>query len=168
MIPAQEKRKKRFKILAAAGGAFLVVFLALWSWVFLLPGLWHPIDFFSPYQGMLDSPIAKITIWYSGHEVTITDEDLIDRWEEGLDQLQLQKTAVDWRDFYYPLLWIGGWSGSPNDVVVQTQTGTYTILFREEQIYLGAFTFTINDGDNFPIEETYDLAVERHGLDDPG
>ena len=126
----------------------------------MLPGLWHPIDFFPQYHGMLDTPITKMVLRQGGYWVTVTDEDIIDWWEEGLQQLELQKVEVEWM-YCFPILW----SGDGNEVLVQTETGTYSISCGPERISLGVFSFAFNDGDNFPFQETFDLAEERHGLD---
>ncbi len=160
MTKAKTKTKKIILLVVATLLALLILLGCVILWV---PGFWHPIDFFPQYQGILDSPITKMVLRDGGYWVTVTDEDIIDRWEESLQQLQLQKIQTD-LNYFIPFR-----HGCDSEVVVQTEEETYSIhFFDSQQISMGPFYFTPNDWNYFPFEETYDLAVERHGLDDPG
>lgn len=59
-------------------------------------------------------------------------------------------------------------TGSTNGITIQTETGEYSLVFWMDEVYMSVFRFTPNDWDNLPFEETFQEAVQRHGLDDPG
>ena len=159
MTKAKTKTKKIILLVVAT---LLVLLILLGCVILWVPGFWHPIDFFPQYQGILDSPIEEIKLWYVGQEVTFSDEDLIDQWEQGLKQLKLRKV--------YTLITVLPVTpgGVYHQVDLFTQQGRYTIMAWDDQVHMGCFYFDFNNPDYFPFEETFDLAVERHGLDDPG
>ena len=91
MTKAKTKTKKIILLVVAT---LLVLLILLGCVILWVPGFWHPIDYFSQYEGMLDSPITEITLWHGGYDVTFSDPDLLNSWEKGLEQLQLQKNGV--------------------------------------------------------------------------
>ena len=165
MAKTRSKAKTIFLRVLLIVLAVLVVLGCVITWV---PGFWHRIDFFPQYKGILDSPITEITLRHGGYWVTVTeqtDPDIIDRWEEGLNQLELQKTRLDW-SYFIPFR-----SGCNDEVTLQTETGTYSIschmiLCDTKQIFFGPFFLTANDWENFPFEETYSLAAQRQGMEE--
>ena len=159
MTKATAKKSKAKRILLLVAGLVLAVLIALGCVVLFVPGFWHPIDFFPQYSGILDSPITQITLWDIGFEVTFSDEDLLDQWEEGLQQLELQKTGTN--------IHLVPMTGSTNGITIQTETGEYYLSMWGNKIYLSCFVFTPNDSDYLPFEETFAAARQRHGLDDP-
>ena len=160
MTEATAKKSKAKRILLLVAGLVLAVLIALGCLVLFVPGFWHPIDFFPQYSGILDSPITQITLWDIGFEVTFSDEVLLDQWEEGLQQLELQKTGTN--------IHLVPMTGSTNGITIQTETGEYNLVFWMNEVHMSVFRFTPNDWDNLPFEETFQEAVQRHGLDDPG
>ena len=159
MTKATAKKSKAKRILLLVVGLVLAVLIALGCVVLFAPGFWHPIDFFPRYSGILDSPIEEITLSRRGDSVTFSDEDLIAQWQEGLEQLQLQKTQTN--------LLITVSDGDRDGVTISTETGEYYLSLLNDRIYLSCFVFTPNDSDNLPLEETFAAARQRHGLDDP-
>ena len=152
MTKAKTKTKKIILLVVAT---LLVLLILLGCVILWVPGFWHPIDYFSQYEGMLDSPITEITLWHGGYDVTFSDPDLLNSWEEGLEQLQLQKNGVQ-------LLSAGGES---DQVVIRTETGEYLLTRVGDEMMIGSFWFTLNDPDYFPFEETFLEAVQRQGLE---
>ena len=151
---------------------------------------WRQIDEISGYQGLLDFPITQISLYgFSDHPydgVTFSDGDLIARWNDYLNALELQEYA---RYFQEDLLQIDG-TPLPT-ATITTETGEYTLIFCQGQNYFDrssgeetleyqewedgnyrlqydGWYYSLSDPEGFPFEETYNLAVERHGLDDPG
>lgn len=155
----QPKKKNIRKILLILLAVLLAVAVALGCVVLFVPGFWHPIGFFPRYSGILDSPIEEITLSRRGDSVTFSDEDLIAQWQEGLEQLQLQKTQTN--------LLITVSDGDRDGVTISTETGEYYLSLLNDRIYLSCFVFTPNDSDNLPLEETFAAARQRHGLDEP-
>ena len=162
MAKAKSKAKTIFLRVLIIVLAVLVVLGCVIMWV---PGFWHRIDFFPQYKGILDSPITEITLFHGGNEVTFSDEDLTQRWEEGLEQLRLQKTSTT----------IGppGLSGGDySAILIQTESGEYDIEILNGEIGISprcgfpAFGFTPNDWNHLPFEETYSLAAQRQGIED--
>ena len=161
MTKTLSKRKKIVLGIVAAVLVLAVTVVGVY-WFFFLPGSWKPIDRFGEFQGILDSPIQQVTLRHIGYEVTFTDEDLIQSWQQGLEQLQLRKTRVNPRlllNFLGP--WVGG---NTNAATLVTETGEYTITFWEDEIFLSLFCYAPNDWANLPFEETYYQAVERQGI----
>ena len=150
--------KKTKKILLIILACILALSILAGVALLWIPGFWHSIQFFPQYKDLFDSPITQITLWDLGDEVTFTDQDLIDRWEEGLEQVKLQKTELS-----IPLGPVGS---NQNYIFLQTAEGKeYTIRFWQDKVLMGPFGFTPNDWNNLPFEETFDIARQRHGLD---
>lgn len=157
-----KKAKKCISLLLLTAAAAVVLAVVGGCLFLFLPGSWKPIDRFSEFQGILDSPIRQVTLRHIGYEVTFTDPDLIQPWQEGLEQLQLRKTGVNPRAM---LALTGPWSGgNTNAVTLQTETGEYTLTFWEDAVFLSLFCYTPNDWANLPFDETYFQAVERQGI----
>ena len=158
---------KRQKILLGILTGVLVLMLAVECVIAWAPGLWHPIDFFPSYHGMLDTPITEITIRRGLEEITFSDEDLIRQWEEGLKKLELKKEEVQWHKIFPVSM-----SGTNNEITLRTETGEYilvtTFSVPETKVYLGVFGYAANNPDYLPIESTFDQAARRHGETGPG
>ena len=164
MTKAKTKTKKIILLVVAT---LLVLFL-LGSCLYLfLPGSWRSIDSFSQYDGLLDSPLTEITISRGMEEITFSDEDLLQQWEEGLQQLQLKKEEVVWYKIFPIAV-----TGTQNHITLRTETGEYTLVITysvpDPKVYLSVFCYEVNDPDYLPIESTFDQAAQRHGLDDLG
>ena len=157
----KSKSKKKRWVLGIIAAVLVLAVIGGCLFLFL-PGSWKPIDRFSEFQGILDSPIRQVTLRHIGYEVTFTDPDLIQPWQEGLEQLQLRKTGVNPRAM---LALTGSWSGgNTNAVTLHTETGEYTLTFWEDAVFLSLFCYTPNDWENLPFDETYFQAVERQGI----
>ena len=160
MTKAKTKTKKIILLVVAT---LLVLFL-LGSCLYLfLPGSWRSIDSFSQYQGLLDSSLTEVTIRRGLEEVTFSDEDLLQQWEEGLQQLQLKKGEVVWYKIFPIAV-----TGDTNEIILRTDTGEYTLVTPYSVpwvVYLSVFRYEVNDPDYLPIESTFDQAAQRQGLE---
>lgn len=160
MTKAKTKTKKIILLVVAT---LLVLFL-LGSCLYLfLPGSWRSIDSFSQYQGLLDSPLTEITIRRGLEEVTFSDKDLLQQWEEGLQQLQLKKEEVVWYKIFPIAV-----TGDNNEIILRTDTGEYTLVTPYSVpgiVYLSVFRYEVNDPDHLPIKSTFDQAAQRQGLE---
>lgn len=150
------KRSKK-KIITIAVIVVLILFIVISALVLFLP--WRKLEQFPRYQGFLDSPITEITLQEGGRSVTFSDEDLIAHWTESLNNLEIRTIG-----FY----WSYGMDGGPSTATFRAGGEEYVIWFTGEELWFSNLRNAVNHPDNFPFEETYDLAVERHGLDDPG
>ena len=54
---------------------------------------------------------------------------------------------------------------------IETETEKYSLVFRNmsgtTQLEIGGILYDIREPENIPFEETYDMAVERHGVRTP-
>lgn len=159
-----EAKKKFLKIFLPILAGLLAALITAGCLYLFLPGSWQSIDEFEEYRGILDFPIEEITIHFSpAEEVTFSDEDLIAQWQEGLEQLQLKKSGVQW----YKIIPIPV-SGDQMQVDIRTATGEYTITTYEDySVFLSVFYYTINDPRNYPVRFTYYEACVRQGRDMP-
>ena len=185
------KQKKRILLIALpAAVVFIAVLLCL-----LLLQPWIPsrdrqkIDRLSDYGGLLDFPITEITLCSPLHnpyyEVAFSDEDLIQIWNDYLGRLEVQ---LEDRDYYsYHIT-----GGTPNQsVIVKTTQGEYVLWFSsgkyeidrssgEEtleyqqwedgnyRLKYDGWYYTLSDPENFPFDQTYEIAAQRHGETGPG
>lgn len=152
---------------------------------------WKSINEVGEYQGMLDSPIAEITLYgQAGNpyaQVTFSDTDLLQIWNHYLTGLQLQEYYRYSQEDQNQLV------GSPSPTVtVTTETGEYTLYFTlgvteiihtevqgEEtleyrawedgnyRLQSGGLIYTLSDPEGFPFEQTYEAAAQRHGTTGP-
>lgn len=61
--------------------------------------------------------------------------------------------------------------GGGSVVEIETETEKYSLVFRNmsgtTQLEIGGILYDIREPENIPFEETYDMAVERHGVRTP-
>lgn len=144
----KSKSKKKRWVLGIIAAVLVLAVIGGCLFLFL-PGSWKPIDRFSEFQGILDSPIRQVTLRHIGYEVTFTDPDLIQPWQEGLEQLQLRKTGVNPRAM---LALTGSWSGgNTNAVTLQTETGEYTRPFGRMRCSFPCFVIPPTIGKTCPL-----------------
>lgn len=152
---------------------------------------WKSINEVGEYQGMLDSPIAEITLYGQADQpydqVTFSDGDLIEIWSGYLTGLQLQEYHRYSQEDQNQLV-----GSPPPTVTVTTETGEYTLYFTlgvteiihtevqgEEtlesrqwedgnyRLQSGGLIYTLSDPEGFPFEQTYEAAAQRHGTTGP-
>lgn len=152
---------------------------------------WKSINEVGEYQGMLDSPIAEITLYgQAGNpyaQVTFSDTDLLQIWNHYLTGLQLQEYYRYSQEDQNQLV-----GSPPPTVTVTTETGEYTLYFTlgvteiihtevqgEEtlesrqwedgnyRLQSGGLIYTLSDPEGFPFEQTYEAAAQRHGTTGP-
>ena len=187
------KQKKRILLIALPAAvvfiAVLLCFLLLQPWI---PSRdWQKIDRLSDYEGLLDSPITEITLYspadHPYYRVTFSDEDLIDIWSDYFRQIKVQAMEQDHSQSLHLL-------GAPSpQITMKTSRGEYTMYFclgiseinhtgvRGEEtleyrewedgnyrLQSGGLIYTLSDPENFPFDQTYDIAAQRHGETGPG
>ena len=152
---------------------------------------WKSINEVGEYQGMLDSPIAEITLYGQADnpyaQVTFSDGDLLQIWNHYLTGLQLQEYHRYSQEDQNQLV-----GSPPPTVTVTTETGEYTLYFTlgvteiihtevsgEETLESRAWEdgnyrlqsdgllYTLSDPEGFPFEHTYEAAAQRHGTTGP-
>lgn len=152
---------------------------------------WKSINEVGEYQGMLDSPIAEITLYGQADnpyaQVTFSDTDLLQIWNHYLTGLQLQEYYRYSQEDQNQLV-----GSPPPTVTVTTETGEYTLYFTlgvteiihtevsgEEtleyrawedgnyRLQSGGLFYTLSDPEGFPFEQTYEAAAQRHGTTGP-
>ena len=72
MTKAKSKTKKIILLVIAALAAAALIGVGLYLF---LPGSWRSLDSFSQYEGLLDEPLAEITISRGMEEITFSAKD---------------------------------------------------------------------------------------------
>lgn len=153
---------------------------------------WRKIDSIADYQGLLDSSITQISLYCPEdrpyYRVTFSDEDLLAIWSDYLDELELQEYVRYSQEDQRQLA-----GTPPPTVTITTETGEYTMYFclgiseinhtgvRGEEtleyrewedgnyrLQSGGLIYTLSDPENFPFDQTYEIAAQRHGETGPG
>ena len=188
-LSQKTKRILLIFIPAALVAAVIVLGVLLWQ-------PWAPsrdrqkIDQLSTYEGLLDSPITEITLYspasHPYYRVTFSDEDLLQTWTAYLGGLEVQAeksySAADQEQIL----------GTPEpSATITTETGKYTLYFCLGEHYIdrsngeetleyrewedgnyrlqsGGLIYTLSDPENFPFDQTYEIAAQRHGETGPG
>ena len=101
----------------------------------------------------------------SANWVVFSDDDLIKIWIGCLKDMEVRR-AKNFAPYRYEE---NGGGGSV--VEIETETEKYSLVFRNmsgtTQLEIGGILYDIREPENIPFEETYDMAVERHGVRTP-
>ena len=156
--------KKKIKIvtvlLIVAVVCLLITLLSIY-W----PKGWQKLEEIPQYQGILDAPITQVMLVERGEQsVTFTDQDLLQRWEEGLSQLEVKQLPERQGDAEYLQA-----MESPGARTAYVYLGEkeYNFLIGGEVLLTQYGYYSFRPSEGLPYEETFDAAVQRHGLDDP-
>ena len=97
--------------------------------------------------------------------IVFSDDDLIKIWIGCLKDMEVRR-AKNFAPYRYEE---NGGGGSV--VEIETETEKYSLVFRNmsgtTQLEIGGILYDIREPENIPFEETYDMAVERHGVRTP-
>ncbi len=122
---------------------------------------WQSLTVINGYEKLLDSPINKIVLRKtvdSAEWVEITDSDLIDIWIDFFHNLELKKeNSVANREM----------NGGHSVIEIWTDIATYSIYLEENKFEIDGKIYAIRESDSIPFSQTYDIAVERHGIKSP-
>ena len=153
------------KKLFLCGGVFLIVVIILMMIMTKgQPSGWLRLNEVEAYENILDSKISEITLRKtvdSANWVVFSDDDLIKIWIGCLKDMEVRR-AKNFAPYRYEE---NGGGGSV--VEIETETEKYSLVFRNmsgtTQLEIGGILYDIREPENIPFEETYDMAVERHG-----
>lgn len=160
MTKAKSKIKKIILPIIAALAAVALIGGGLYLF---LPGSWRPLNSFSQYQGLLDSPFTQIVLYdpadHSSYETVFSDSDLLSIWQDYLAGMRVKWSQT------YPVSVAGG---EYPTVTVTTQTGEYRLRFPKEEdgsyrLLADGSYYALEDSDAFPFAQTYGLSAQRHG-----
>lgn len=128
---------------------------------------WKEINSFKEYEELLNSPITEIRLRKtidSDQWAVFTDSDLIEKWTDYLHELEVMRenriTKVDKEV-----------NGGRPVIDIKTQNSKFTLVLRgvpaEYKFEIDGYFYAIKNPRDIPFSETYDTAVERHGIKSP-
>lgn len=128
---------------------------------------WQSINQIKACRGLLDGPIRSITLRQttdSAEWAVFDDEDLIHQWETYFASLEVMYerpvTKLD----------MEGNGGMPV-IAITTDTAKYTFRLHvtdgKDIIEIGNDYYTYRSSLELPFTETYNAAIERHGVITP-
>lgn len=123
---------------------------------------------FEEYSSILDSKISEICLRKtidSANWAVFSDEDLIQTWIEVLSDMEVKRANNSrLRDH-------GGNGGGGSVVKVKTEAEEFSLIFHrfpdEVQLEINNVPYDIREPESIPFDETYDVAIERHGVKTP-
>lgn len=151
---------------------FKAAFIVILSVIILLTALSFikiPFKMYWKSQNIFNSPITKIKLAsypeYFGGWVEFSDDDLIQRWVDYFDEIDIQHNIG--LDFSNTCAAVIPKDGVEHDcITLYTESSEITLLFNASQTmrFADSFrSFNITNGE-YPFDEIYKTAEERHGL----
>ena len=126
------------------------------------------LNVFEEYSSIADGKISEICMRKtidSANWTVFSDEDLIQTWVEVLSNMEV-KRANNSR-----LRNHGGSGGGGPVVKVKTEAAEFSLIFHrfsdEVQLEINKVLYDIREPESIPFDETYDIAIERHGVKTP-
>ena len=132
------------------------------------PSKWKKLCEFEEYSSIADSKISEICLRKnidSANWAVFSDEDLIQTWTEVLSNMEV-KRASDSRKKDH-----SGNGGGGSVVKVETETAEFSLILNsvsgEVQLEINNVLYDIREPEAIPFNETYDIAIKRHGVKTP-
>ena len=129
---------------------------------------WKKLCEFKEYSSIADSKITEICLRKtidSADWAVFSDEDLIRTWTDVLNNMEV-KQANDSKQRDY-----SGNGGGGSIVKVETETAEFSLIFNstsgKAQLEINDVLYEIREPEAIPFDETYDIAIERHGVITP-
>lgn len=128
---------------------------------------WQSLSSVQKYEGILDQPITQITLRQtvdSAEWAVLEDEDLIGQWSDFLKNAKVKRESG-------PLdaTPMAGGGGQVADI--ETEISAFSLCFQQSsgkyQLKIDNHVYTIDDDVSIPFDETFKVAVERHGTRSP-
>ena len=125
---------------------------------------WQNFTDVEEYSGFFDSKITKIWLMDtvdSARWVIFEDEDLIEKWNEFLSDLEIKAIEPHDRSEF---------EGGYPTATVTTEAATYYITFQSfinKTIVIGDYLYEFRSSVELPFDETYDEGEKRHGIVTP-
>lgn len=156
--------KKRITVVFAIA----MILVILWSVTNRQSSDWKKLCEFKEYSSVADSKITEICLRKtidSADWAVFSDEDLIQTWTDVLNNMEVkQANNSKQRDY-------GGNGGSGSVVKVETETAEFSLIFNstsgKAQLEINDVLYDIREPEAIPFNETYDIAIERHGVKTP-
>ncbi len=136
--------------------------------------VWQPLSETKQYEEICRQPITQIALREyptSTQWVVFNDDDLISQWEEFLNSAEIKREKILWGSVSARLgLAFDG--GAPLVAEIKTQTTTKSVYINldNDGIYtleIDCFRYALKSDVAPPFHETFDIAVERHGITTP-
>lgn len=128
---------------------------------------WQSITSIKEYSQIFDQPITKITLREtvdSAEWAVFEDADLIEKWTDFLKNMKVKREWV----FLDPTPMTGGGGMVAN---IETGDSKFVICLQKKsdgyQLETNDYLYTIKNDIQIPFRETFDIAVERHGIQSP-
>lgn len=156
------------KIVAISGTcAALVVIFAVIFISYMRSSKWERLNEFKEFESIQENQITEIRLRSSissANWAVFSDNDLIQKWCTFLNNVEVKKASNLHREVEED--GGGGWV-----VDVKTETKEVSMVIKTvsgvTKLELDGELYDIRGVDEIPLEETYDAAVERHGVQTP-
>lgn len=129
---------------------------------------WMKLSEFEEYSSISDSKISEICLRKtidSANWAVFSDEDLIQTWTKVLNNMEV-KRADNSRERE-----LDGNGGGGSVVKVKTETAEFSLIFNSisggTQLEINGVLYDIREPEAIPFDETYDIAIVRHGVKTP-
>lgn len=157
------------KKLLWSGFAFaVIVIMAIVFVVDRQSSSWMKLYQFEEYSSIADSKISEICLRKtidSANWAVFSDEDLIQTWTEVLSNMEVKRADASRQNEY------GGNGGGGSVVKVKTETTEFSLILNSVsggiQLEINGVLYDIHEPGSVPFNETYDIAIERHGVKTP-
>ena len=162
------KKTKRILLIALPIAAAVAVLAGILIYVFRpwTPSEgWQSINSIPDYEDLLDAPITEITLLNRTpyYYVSFSDEDLLQIWNDyfaDLKVLPVRQYSVEER------MQLLGYN--PPQIILQTEGKEYQLIFNVQHdgtyfLEYSGYYFDFSEPAELPFEETYVIAMERHG-----
>lgn len=129
---------------------------------------WRKLYELEEYKSIWDSQISEISLRKtvdSANWAVFSDEDLIQTWVSFLNDMEVRR-ASNSREGNY-----GRDGGGGLIVEVMTELRRFSLIFKNSsegvQLEIDGVLYDIREPETIPFDETYNSAIERHGVRTP-
>lgn len=155
------------KMFLSAAILCIVAAVGISCFFFSTANEWQSLSSVPKYEGILDESITQIKLRQtvdSAEWAVLEDEDLIGQWSDFLKNAKVKRERVSLGST--PM---AGGGGQVADI--ETETSAFSLCFQQSsgkyQLKIDNHLYTIDDDVSIPFDETFRVAVERHGTRSP-